>query len=270
MSDDTFIPIGAAANAVVERARKGIRMNEKAKDLAIRAQAPLEMEPMTPMVMLDRAVASGASVEVLEKLMGLQERFEANNARKAFDAAISRAKAKLPVIFKGNEKTGAGGTYRYEDLAAIARAIDPILAAEGLSYRFRTESNGVVKVTCIISHRDGHSEENALSSAPDTSGSKNAIQAIGSAVTYLQRYSLKAALGLAASKDDDSSFVDENAKITPEQRDELIALADEIGIDKAAYCKHFGIPSLADIPAGSFGKAKTAMLAKRKKATVDA
>ena len=39
-------------------------------------------EPLTPMLMLGRAVASGAPVEVVEKLMGMHERWEANQARK--------------------------------------------------------------------------------------------------------------------------------------------------------------------------------------------
>lgn len=258
--------LGEAAASVVDKLEDS--MNQEAKSLAIKAQAPLERtEPSTPMALLSQAVANG-NIELAEKLMGLQERWEANQARKAFDNAMAIAKSNMPVILKEQEKTGAGGTYKYEDLAGIARAIDPILAAQGLSYRFRTESNGIVKVTCIISHRDGHSEENSLSSQPDTSGSKNAIQAIGSAVTYLQRYSLKAALGLAASKDDDGHAVGNgtaNAQvlISDEQRDELIALADEMGIDKAAYCKHFGIPSLADIRVADFAKAKSAMLAKK-------
>lgn len=164
----------------------------------------------TTMSMLDRAVQTGASVEVLERLLALHERWEASNARKAFDMALSQAKAEIPVIKKNrrvgfeSRRTGTNTDYAHEDLAEIARTIDPILGKFGLSYRFRTDSSEAkIKVTCIISHRDGHSEENTLISDRDTSGNKNTIQAIGSAVTYLQRYSLKAALGLSAAKDDD-------------------------------------------------------------------
>ena len=65
---------------------------------------------LTPMDMLDRALAQGANVEVMEKLMGLQERWETNNARKAYNDAIAQARAEIPVIFKSNEKTGIGGS----------------------------------------------------------------------------------------------------------------------------------------------------------------
>lgn len=172
--------------------------------------AVVPQSAMTPMGMLEKAITSNASVEVMEKLMGLQERWEANQARKAFDNAMSDAKAEIPIIVKNRQvgfesKGGGRGTsYKHEDMAEIARTIDPIIAAHGLSYRFRTTSEASrVIVTCVVSHRDGHSEENSLSSGHDGTGGKNAIQGLGSALTYLQRYSLKAAFGLAASADDD-------------------------------------------------------------------
>ena len=165
--------------------------------------------PILPFDLLQRAVTSGADIEVLEKLMGLQERWEANQARKAFDDAMASAKAEIPVILKSREvdfTSNKGRThYRYEDLAEIARTVDPVLGKFGLSYRFRTAalSPDTIAVTCRVSHRDGYSDETTLPGTHDTSGNKNSIQALGSAVTYLQRYTLKAALGLAASDDDD-------------------------------------------------------------------
>jgi hypothetical protein len=157
-------------------------------------------QPVTPMEMLNTALTRGADVTVLEKLMGLQERWEANQARKAFDAAIAAAKGEIGPIVRNatghNEK-------RYADFAAIARTVDPVLTKHGLTYRFRTEQTDRINVTCILSHKDGHSETTTLAGPPDGSGSKNAIQAIGSTLTYLQRYSLVQMLGLASSNDDD-------------------------------------------------------------------
>jgi hypothetical protein len=168
---------------------------------------------IVPIDLMNRALEAGAGIDVLEKLMGLQERWESNQARRAFDAAMAAAKAEIPVILKSRQvdfTTNKGRTrYRYEDLAEIARTVDPVLGAHGLSYRFRTAcvSPDNLTVTCILSHRDGHSEENSLAAGHDGSGNKNSIQAIGSVMTYLQRYTLKAALGLAASDDDDAQAV---------------------------------------------------------------
>lgn len=175
---------------------------------AKQALQALDRSP-TPMDLIQRAVQSNAQVETMEKLMGLQERYERNEARKAFDSAISKAKSEIPVIRKGNlvDFTSQKGRthYSYEDLATIAATIDPILSKYGLSYRFRTNSDSkAVTITCVLSHSAGHCEENSLYAPHDASGNKNPIQAVGSAVTYLQRYTLKAALGLAAAADDDA------------------------------------------------------------------
>ena len=170
---------------------------------------PEPAHPLVPIDLVHRAITSGADVVVLEKLLALQERWDANQARKAFDNAIAAAKLEIPTINKNKRvdfKSAKGHTqYSYEDLAEIAEALSKPLGNHGLSYRFRTASSAPdhIAVTCIISHRDGYSEETTLSGSPDASGNKNSIQAIGSAITYLQRYTLKAALGLAASNDDD-------------------------------------------------------------------
>lgn len=163
--------------------------------------APIaERQPVTPMEMLNNALTKGASVEMLEKLLTLQEKWESGQARRAFDAALSAAKAEIPVILKN---ASGHNNKRYADFAAIARVVDPIISKHGLSYRFRTRQDDRIHVTCVLSHEAGHSEENTLAGPADSSGSKNAIQAIGSTLTYLQRYSLTQALGLAASEDDD-------------------------------------------------------------------
>lgn len=226
---------------------------------------------LTPMEMLNTAVERGASIETLEKLMALQERWEANQGRKAFDAAMAAAKSEIPTISKTREvdfTTAKGRTnYRFEDLAEIARVVTPILAKHGLSYRFRTASpvGEPVTVTCIISHRDGHSEENTLVAGRDDSGNKNNIQGVGSTITYLQRYTLKAALGLAASNDDDGKSAEAAGPITEDQLQRLRALVDEVGADSEKLCQFFKVESLPDLPIEKFGQAEKMLNAKRNK-----
>lgn len=236
--------------------------------------APSSPVPMTPMAMLNRALASGASVEMMEKLLALQERYEANEARRAFDEAMAAAKAEIPTIVKNRtvDFTSSKGrtNYRHEDLGGIAKTIDPILSKHGLSYRFRThtELNAPISVTCIVSHRLGHSEENSLSAGRDDSGNKNSIQAIGSTITYLQRYTLKAALGLAASNDDDGKGAgaeDDGSTISDEQFATLQAKIAEVDADVARFCKHMQIDSLMSMPASKFAAAMRELNAKKER-----
>lgn len=245
------------AQAVVERMEQPVE--------------PIQNTALTPMDMVGRAVASGASIEVVEKLMALHERWEANQGRKAFDEAMAAAKAEIPVIFKSREvdftSTKGRTHYRYEDLAEIAKTINPILGKHGLSYRFRTTSpaNEPVTVTCIVSHRQGYSEENTLSAGRDESGNKNSIQAIGSTLTYLQRMTLKAALGLAASSDDDGAASSSAMTITDEQVNTLRDLIEDVGADLPKFVAYLRVESLADLRQSDFKRAVAALEAKRAK-----
>lgn len=171
----------------------------KKSDIAV---VDVPSSAVTPMEMIDRALSSGAPVETLERLMGLHERWEANKARREFDEAVACAKSEIGPVMKN--KTGHNSK-RYADFSAYAKEIDPIISKFGLSYRFRTQQDDRIHVTCVLSHRSGHSEENTLVGPPDNTGNKNAIQSIGSTLTYLQRYSLIQALGLSASDDDDGA-----------------------------------------------------------------
>lgn len=163
------------------------------------------------MALIEKAVVAG-NIDLVDKMMVLQDRWEANEARKAFNNALAAAKSEIKPIIKNRtvgfeaKNGGSDVSYQHEDIAGIADQIDGILAKHGLWYRWRPVNDfatGMVSVTCIVSHKLGHAEETTLSGKIDVSGAKNHLQAVGSAVTYLERYTLKAALGLASKHDDD-------------------------------------------------------------------
>ena len=151
----------------------------------------------SPSLLIERAIDKGSDLEKLEKLLALKERYEANEARKAYHKAMADFKANPPEIDK-DKKVSFGTThYNHASLANVTKKIGAELSKHGLSASWTTKQNGVILVTCRITHVQGHSEETTLSAAADTSGSKNSIQAIGSTITYLERYTLLALTGLA-------------------------------------------------------------------------
>lgn len=220
------------------------------------AEIVRNLPAVTPMSMIERAVERGADVAMIEKLMELQERHDANLGRRAFDQAIAKAKAEIPPIIKNRQVKFNDTQYDHEDLAEIAKTVDPILSRYGLSYRFRTaQTDGKITVTCIVSHQDGYSEETSLEGHPDASGKKNPTQAIGSAVTYLQRYTLKAALGLASAKDDDGNSANArpgNQNINVDQWNELRAMIEEAGVDENVVLQSEKISALDFLPQRRF------------------
>ncbi|MGN6768520.1 MAG: ERF family protein [Rhizobiaceae bacterium] len=248
--------------------------HDQATEVAPRREAS---NAVTPMDMIDRALATNASPDTLERLLALQERWEAGQARKAFDAALAQAKSEIPVILKNRRvgyehKNGSGETsYRHEDLGEIARTVDPILAKYGLSYRFNTTSeiNQPISVTCIVAHRDGHSEKNTLTAGRDDSGKKNSIQAIGSTITYLQRYTLKAALGLAAAADDDGAKADkteDDHPIDAKQIEMIEKAIKETNTDTEKFLEWLEVPSIAEIPASQMKRVMQSFDAIRRRA----
>lgn len=143
-------------------------------------------------------------VSQLDALLAVQERYEANEARKAYHVAMAAFKKDPPKILKDKNVSFGNTNYNHATLANVTKTIDTVLSSHGLTSSWVTDSeNGSIKVTCKITHVLGHSESTCLSAAPDTSGKKNPIQAIGSTVTYLQRYTLLALTGLATSEQDD-------------------------------------------------------------------
>lgn len=273
--------IGELSNSVLAAAKRNMEAHRMGNAVEIHTPAQMMQEQparavMTPMEMLDRAVSSGASVETLTQLMNLQERWEANQARKAFDEAMAAVKSSLPKIVKNKKvdfTTAKGRTnYQYEDLASIMNQIGPVLSAHGLSVRYRTtaDPNQPISVTCIISHKMGHSEENTLMAGRDESGNKNSIQAIGSTVTYLQRYTLKAALGLAAAADDDGAKADDAGFITEAEREIILTMIEDVGADIEKFCEFLQIDSIATMPAAKFRRAVNTLEAKKRKVAANA
>lgn len=153
----------------------------------------------SPARLLELAIQKDADVDKLERLMDMQVRWEERQSQKAFTQAITEFQSKCPVI----KKQKAGHNYNYAPLSDIVAQIKDVLAGCNLSYRFEQQHNQQeIEVICVVTHKDGHSERTAMKANPDTSGSKNTIQAAGSTVTYLQRYTMIGALGITTADED--------------------------------------------------------------------
>ena len=157
-----------------------------------------QVSSVNPMHLMQIAVESDAGLDKLEKLMALQERYEANQAKKYFYEAMANFQRMCPDI----KKLKKGHNYMYAPLGDIMAQIREPLFECGLSIRFEQDHSKGITVTCIVTHKGGHSEKTTMTGGADSSGSKNAIQAIGSTVTYLQRYTVIGALGITTADAD--------------------------------------------------------------------
>lgn len=151
-------------------------------------------------------------VEKLERLIAMQERILAANAKAEYYAAFAQMQGEIPTITEtGAIKVGNEVRSRYATNEDIQDVLRPILQRHGFMLSFRTEfpDKTTVKVIAVLAHRGGHAEQTEFISAADTSGSKNGIQALGSAQTYGQRYTTRALLNITSrergERDDDGN-----------------------------------------------------------------
>lgn len=171
--------------------------------------APMDREAALMTVIARAAADPAVDIERMERLFVMQREMAAQRAEREFVEAMAEFKTRAPKIIKDKlvgyeNKDGTFTGYKHATLAAVCEAAIAGLAAVGISHRWglEQEKDGRITVTCILTHKGGHSVPTSLSGLPDNSGKKNAIQQTASTVTYLQRYTLLAATGLATEDDD--------------------------------------------------------------------
>jgi hypothetical protein len=237
------------------------------KNYEIEVQRPYQP---TPMELIAKAHDRGASLESIQQLMDLQDRMEAKEARKAYNHAVACFRAKGIKIVKAKHvkfQTTRGTTeYTHAELGDVVEAIVPALSAFGLSHNWHIEQDDEIKITCQLSHVDGHSESVSLKASPDDSGGKNKIQQVGSTITYLQRYTLLAITGLATHGVDDdgkNSGPPEEPTLDDNQLANIEALIMETGADVKKFCTFLRVNEITSIKAKDYPAAVKALEKKR-------
>jgi hypothetical protein len=166
--------------------------------------------------LLNAVANNGMSIDMLERFMDLAERQEKREAERAFHKAFAAFKANPPKIIKDklvsfDTKASGRTKYKHATIGNIVAALISGMSEHGLSHRWSTTQDGAnITVTCHITHELGHCEKTSLSAGADQSGGKNPIQAICSTVTYLERYTIQAATGIAVLEEDDDGRGAEN------------------------------------------------------------
>ena len=154
----------------------------------------------SPMAMAIAALQSGMTPEQIGQMMDLQDRYNASQAKAQFDEAFARFKNSGVTLI---ERTKSGHTNKYAPLSEVVKKVTPALSEHGLSSRWDVkDERDWITVTCYLRHTGGHEESVSMGGPIDDAGKKSPIQARASTITYLQRYTLKAILGVSEEDDD--------------------------------------------------------------------
>jgi hypothetical protein len=239
---------------------------------------PALSETAAVLSLIERAARDPAvDIDKLERLLAMQKGMAETRAKVAFDAAMAEMQPQLPVIDrKGRievrkkdaqgERTGAlQQSTPYALWEDINEAIRPILAAHGFSLTFRVGKTdaGLITVTGILAHREGHREADTITLQHDSTGSKNAVQAVGSSNSYGKRYTAINLLNITTrGQDDDGRAADGPETISQDQSGDLQALIESVGADKPKFLRFFKIEQLSELPAKRFQEAVNMLNAK--------
>lgn len=256
-------------------------------ELADEFHAPVPQTESGSLMNFIQRAASDPTFDVgkLERLLALQERQAMNEARIAYFTAMRALKNDLPVVErngriviheKGKEKIDANvvqstGYARWED---IDEAITPILDRHGFALTFRpgVAADGKVTVTAIATHTLGHSDEATVTLPHDSSGSKNPVQAVASALSYGKRLAATLLLNIRTKgDDDDGKAAGDPPCISPDQLQHIRDVMDRIGnVDVEAFCKVFKIEAVPDLRPADYERAMAMLNTKAKKLQKDA
>jgi hypothetical protein len=267
---DGIVSIGQAAEKVLKSAGQALVERKEAS-----TPAPISDAAAIFQIIERAALNPNVDIDKMERLMAMHERMTATKAKAAYSAALARMQVELPVIDrKGKitirDKSDAKNVIQSTPYALwedINEAIKPVLAKHGFALSFRTglAGDGKLTVTGILSHEDGHQEETTMVLPHDSTGSKNAVQAVGSTTSYGKRYTAGALLNLTSRGEDDDGKSGGGGMITEAQAAEIRALIEETGTDIAKFCDFLKVEAIPEIPASEFVRAKTALEAKRRK-----
>jgi len=164
---------------------------------------------LTPGQMISLAMNRGASMSEIGDLVALYREERDDAARRAYTAAMARFKKANPRIIKSKlVDQGAGRPkYIHATLGNVTDEVTGPLADEGLSAAWQmSQTDKTIRVTCVVTHANGHFHSVPLEAQTDSGPGRNSIQAVASTITYLERYTLLGALGLATHDSDDDGI----------------------------------------------------------------
>ena len=244
----------------------------KASGTELDPNAPA-LEQASPMLMMLERVVSDPDfpIDRIEYMFGRRDKEEERIAKQAFYSAMSQFRKKVPVLPKDKQvkfQNGDGSwtEYWHTSLGKMMEIANPILGECGLDADWdNVQADGKITCTATVTHLLGHSKSTSLTGSPETSGKKNPLQQVESAITYLKKSTMGSLLGLASEIDDDgrgaadgggSTLPEDYETITDEQRAQLQDMIEANDVDKAAFLRVCKVSFISEIHARAFEGAK--------------
>jgi len=142
-----------------------------------------------------------------------------DHSNAALFAALALAQSEVENATKGSVNPHFKS--RYADLAEVLNTVRPVYSRHGIAIVQSTGFDGVmVSVTTALVHKEGGYVTCVASCTP----AKTDGQGVGAATTYLRRYSLAAACGVAQEDDDGQTAAHNRPAVVTKPSNQLLDL----------------------------------------------
>lgn len=205
---------------------------------------------------LNRSILSGTiTIEYMNQLLDIKKRILDEKKLDAFNDAMAQMQPEIPIIGKDKETDKS----KYASYEAIMEVVAPIMGRHGFSLSFKMDqSEGKVTIHGKLSHRAGHYEVVSIPLPLDTSGNKNAVQSMGSTLSYGKRYCASMLLNLSTKDEDDNGKASSKLFITEDRILKIEEWISACGDDsRAPFLKYMKVARVDDIAETDYVKAIT-------------
>ena len=183
---------GRVTEIVVNDKRSDMMPSEPATTTALQMLRMVEKVMMVPDIPIER----------IEMAIKMKNDMENREYEKLFYADLAAMQVELPRVVESKKAHNSS----YAPLEDINDTIRPSMQKHGFAVTFRvTQPEGNIQVETILSHKAGHHINTVITLPPDTSGSKNGTQAVGSSISYGKRYGISALLNISTGDDTDGA-----------------------------------------------------------------
>jgi len=219
-----------------------------------------------PAELIAAAMAAGTDLDKLEKLLSLQERWEAGQAKKQYAEAFALVQAKVMSVVK--TKLNPQTHSKYADLSDVIESVQPLYTDAGFSITFDegdTDKPETARIIAHVLHRSGHKETYHYDVPLDGTGIKgNAnmtkIHGKASSTTYGRRYLMCMIWNIPTADNDENTKPPETIS-----EEELMKLQEWIvaaNVKEADIFKYLNVTKFEEITKPLYAKAISALKAK--------
>ena len=226
-----------------------------------------KQDDFSPNKLLEIAVNKDADIEKLKQLMDLQERWEANQAKKEYARAFAVVQSQVESVVKkhSNQQTNS----KYEALEDVIDMVKPLYTANGFSLTFYEGENapeGHMRICVDVLHEAGHEKTYHYDTPLDGIGLKGnpnmtKVHGKASTVTYGRRYLTKMIFNIPTEDNDGNT----QTFVEPEKGLEIMTKLQEVNGDEKRFLAHIGAESFKEITEEQYQKGLKAIEEKRGK-----